>query len=305
MWADSLDFKFSYLPHALDAGFFGRIWLKEWKCYPKSTDLSMLPGAVECLQLLLDARAELDLKDLTAQGVFLEPRTMHFPLKVGAWRELKSINISKNQWGYELVVVECCFREVEGVSMSQSAHWCTLSIRKHQIRRFIESIVFGISFQKRYSPPRNECSICIYNYLDVVVGVDWNFKGKKFGTGVSLNISHQRFRSNTHNATEYHQVFHQTLFWGFFGFHLWVPGNTWCTFQRPVGCQRLVCSTACLPQQLPTTGWEASGGWLIKEEGSTVVAKLGDSSMVVFQQRSMEPNYDPKIRREVMFVLNL
>ena len=45
---------------------------KIWPCsgaYPKSTDLSMLPGAVECLQLLLDARAELDLKDLTAQGV--------------------------------------------------------------------------------------------------------------------------------------------------------------------------------------------------------------------------------------------
>lgn len=141
----------------------------------------------------------------------------------------------------------------------------------------------------------------MYNYLDVV-GVDWNFKGKKFGTRVSLNIPHQRFRSNTRNATEYYQVFHQTLFWGFFGCHLWVPGNTWCTFQWPVGCQRLVCSTACLPQQLPTTGWEASGGWLIEEEGSTVVAKLGDSSMVVFQQRSMEPNYDPKIRREVRHV---
>lgn len=94
----------------------------------------------------------------------------------------------------------------------------------------------------------------------------------------SLNKGFVPTHTHTHNATEYHQVFHQTLFWGFFGFHLSVPGNTWCTFQWPVGCQRLVCSTACLPQQLPTTGWEASGGWLIKEEGSTVVAKLGDSS---------------------------
>ena len=34
--------------------------------------------------------------------------------------------------------------------------------------RFIESVVFGISLQKRYTPPRNECSICIIIWMLLV-----------------------------------------------------------------------------------------------------------------------------------------
>ena len=70
----------------------------------------MLPGAVECLQLLLDARAELDLKDSTASIGSFSTATDDVFFLPKRWEHEGSLRVStypKINGGYELVVFEC------------------------------------------------------------------------------------------------------------------------------------------------------------------------------------------------------
>ena len=78
-------------------------------------------------------------KGLDSTGSFFGATDDVFPLEVGAWRELK---ISKNQWGYVLVVVECFGGRLKVVSMSQSA----------QRKIYWEYCVWKIFAKKIHSP---------------------------------------------------------------------------------------------------------------------------------------------------------